>query len=411
MIAFLVSAFPQLSQTFIYREFESLWRRGQRFVVVATDRTKLGDQYFSDELADIRRHALFLEFRRLSTYETLPRSLRDARQHIAWMAGLPHRTLKHRARGMGAAVVAAHLAPLLRERGVRYVHAHFAGFQTEIAMCLSRMLDIPYGASWHAYDIYRDNNMLREKIAGAKLIASCTEHNVNHLRALAPEHAERIHLAYHGVHLSQFDQGEFARPSAQTTILAIGRLVEKKGFDHLLHAAGHLIERGLSPKVVLIGDGPLRGSLAALAGELPPGTVEFRGSQPQSAVMTALAEARMLVVPSIEGKDGDIDGLPNVVLEAMASRRPVVASAISGIPEALVDGDNGYLVAPGDCEALANRIAHLLANPELADAMGERGYRVVTDRFGADRNADFLWGRIQEACSSDHVRDRRDHCA
>src|SRR5262245_54390583 len=119
-IAFLVSAFPQLSQTFIYREFESLWRRGQRFVVIATDRTDLDDRFFSDELAHIRRHTLFVDFRNPAMYRgllsrTLSRRGRDA---LAWMARLPHRSTRHRVRAMAAAALAAHLEPELRARGV-----------------------------------------------------------------------------------------------------------------------------------------------------------------------------------------------------------------------------------------------------------------------------------------------------
>ena len=395
-IAFVLGDFPQLSQTFIYRELETLWQNGHRFSVISTKKTDLPNSAISETLAEIRGHTRFINHRSFGFYggiirETLKSPV--ARETFAWLQSLGHQTKSHRLRSLAAVGVAVHLVPWLKEREITYLHSHFAGFQTEIAMACARMLGISWGGSWHAYGIYKDKNLLAEKIDSAQVLVSCTQHNVNHLQGIAPQNRHKIVLAYHGVNCESFANARLSTSSSSQMVLAIGRLVEKKGFANLITAFGRVAKTNKNVTLHIIGDGPERQSLAALAAATEG--VHFLGGKSNSQVIEELGKCRMLVVPSIQGKDGNIDGLPNVVLEAMASARPVVASEMSGIPEAVTDGKQGFLVPPGDVDALVEKMLEILGDDALADRMGAAGLDEVDRRFTAKQNAQVLWQTIQ----------------
>lgn len=400
--AFILGPFPVLSQTFIYREFEAMADFGLEVNLVSTGSRRAHDLQLSPALREMERRAIFLNPDSARVVASMGAWLRSSRvrQTLRWMMGLPHRDPAKRARAAASVLVAAQLAPELRRRGIRYVHAHFAGFQTEIAMSLSRLLDIPYGCTWHAYGIYKDRNILEDKVRGARVLLTCTRHNVEHLRALCPEEADRIHLDYHGLDLSRFPEAAAFDEAARPVILAVGRLIPKKGFSHLLRAAAILKQSGQAFEVRLIGEGPERGELEELVRELGlEDEVRFLGAQPNREVFRQIAASRLLVVPSVVTADGDMDGIPNVALEAMSLGRPVVGSQISGIPEVLVPSETGFLTEPGDEAQLARHLGTLLRDAALAQEIGARARALIFERFDLRANVRRVIDHVAAAAS------------
>lgn len=387
--AFVLGPFPALSQTFIYREFDAMRELGLDVNIVSTGARLPEAMQVTDSLRALQRSALYLEPQSLRVIGALAAHLRsrEVREVLRWMMRFPHRTPAKRARAAAAVLVAAQFAPVLASRGVRYVHSHFAGFQTEIAMSLSRLLDVPYGCTWHAYGIYLDRNILEEKIAGARVVLTCTRHNVEHLHRLRPQDRERIHLAYHGLDLDRIPDPPPIPADDAPVILAIGRLIEKKGFPHLVRAAGRLKTAGHRFELRFLGDGPGRAALESLARELDlRDEVTFLGARPNVEVFQQMASARVIAAPSIVTPEGDMDGLPNVILEAMSMARPVVGSRISGISEVVIPGETGFLSDPGDAEQLAAKLGVLLEDLALAQALGRNARALVVEQFDVRRN-------------------------
>ncbi len=386
---FILGPFPALSQTFIYREFDAISALGLPVNVLSTGRRRPDAPHLTETLRDIEKRALHLEHNSTRVLSSMGARLgsREVRETLRWMMGFPHRTPGHRARAAAAVLVAAYFMPELARRGIRYVHSHFAGFQTEIAMSLSRLLDVPYGCTWHAYGIYRDRNILEQKVAGAQVVLSCTRHNVEHLRRLRPSDQDRIHLAYHGLDLARIPEAPPITPEAIPTVLAIGRLVAKKGFRHLVRAADLLKQEGHRFEVRFLGEGPDRRALEALVHELGlHDEVVFLGAKSNAEVFREVAASRVIAVPSVITPDGDVDGLPNVILEAMSMGRPVVGSRLSGISEVVFPGETGFLTEPGNARELATHLGDLLEDAALAQALGRNARNLIVRDFDIRKN-------------------------
>ncbi len=271
------------------------------------------------------------------------------------------------------------LAPLalrLEERGEKRVHVHFALMAEVNALRAGAIVGARVSVAAHAHEIYVRPRALPEKLARASFAVADCDYTVDHLRTLVPESAgRRIHKIVLGVDTETFRR---RRPHPEgRTVVAVGRLVEKKGFPHLIEAAAHLPQESLD-KVLIVGDGPMRGELQELidAHELD-GRVQLLGSLEPPVLRELLEQADLLCMPSVIASNGDRDSMPVVVKEALAMEIPVVASDEVGLPE-IVEPEWGRLVPPGDAEALADAIAELLAlDPKQRAEMGRRGREKV----------------------------------
>ena len=383
---FVLWGFPELTQTFIHRELEQMVALGGRVHILAAQRRPR--TAISPALASILEETRFLG----SPVEVAARSASFAARYparmartLAWAARLPHRTAFRRARMAWLVMAAASVAEEVLQGGFQYLHAHFASYHTEWTMCLSRLTGLPYGFTAHATGIWKDRNLLEEKVADARVVLTCTRHNRNHLAERAGAHADRVFLVHHGLPLSEIRPVPY--PPGPVRWLAVGRLIQKKGYPVLLDAMARLKTRDPQATLQIVGSGPDESSLKAQAETLGLGdTVAFLGSMENREVLEAFAGSHGLVAPSIEDPDGDIDGIPNVVLEAMAMARPVIGSRISGIPEAVADGVTGRLVTPHDAEGLAVAMAEVGADLAAAAQMGERGRAVALERFEVQTN-------------------------
>lgn len=335
-VAVVVSGWPRLSETFALNELLALRRAGMLAGVFATKPGEPG-----------ARHPATAELEPLLTV------LED-----------------DTAEGQ-AGEVAARLAGTEPSA----VHGYFAHLPAEVAAGAAALLGVPYGFSVHALDVRKVGpDELAARAAGASVVVAC---NTDVAAAVAAV-GVRPQLVPHGVDLERFRATQPAG-AVPVEVLAVGRFVEKKGFATLLAAVAR-VDRPLHLR--LVGDGALRPALVREVERLGLGAaVSVEPRRSHDSLPSCYAEADLVVVPSVVDSGGDRDGLPNVVLEAMASARPVIASDVGAIATGVRDGVTGRLVRPGDVDALAGAITELVDRPDLRRAFGDEGRRVAEEEF------------------------------
>jgi glycosyltransferase involved in cell wall biosynthesis len=369
----LVDQFPALSETFVLNEVLALRRIGHEVHVEsaawAPQRAEVPlelDVTCLDDDGEARR---LLDLAWLLTRHPVG-CTRDAVSRLRWRREERPRPLR---------VIAPVLRRIVR-RGDEHLHAHFAAGVALDALRAGRILGLPYSVTAHAYEIYRRQRNLREKLVEARLATGECEYSVNDLRRIAgPDAARRVHVVPMGV-----DHERFRRrgpiPGGRT-VLAVGRLVEKKGTRHLLDAMALLLERDAADRLVILGDGPLRADLEAQAERLGIShAVDFLAARTATGVRDALEAADVLAFPAVLVSDGDRDVLPLVLGEALSMELPIVASDFVGIPE-VVRPPWGRLVPPGDAGALASALEDVLAlsvDERAAAGAAGRAFAVAT---------------------------------
>ena len=284
---------------------------------------------------------------------------------------------------------------------VAHLHAHFLHTPASVARYAAMLRGLAWSVSAHAKDIWTLPDWeKREKLAECTFVATCTSCNATHLRELAPR-AASVDLVYHGIDTARFPAPSRTRSSADgssertpVTLLAVGRAVDKKGFDDLLQALAALPAEQ-HWQLLHIGDGPRRAMLERMARELRlDDRVRWLGPQLHDVVLDAYRTADIFVLPSRIASDGDRDGLPNVLLEAQSQRVACVSTRVSGIPELIVDGVTGLLVPPRAPDALRAALSRLIGDPSLRRALGDAGYTRTTTLFSLDAGADRLAQRF-----------------
>ena len=272
--------------------------------------------------------------------------------------------------------------PLLHNaRAANHIHGHFLGAPATAARALAKVFGLEYSVTAHAHDIYVPPTH-REVIRDASFRVTCTEGNRRYLLSKYPDLP--FHLVRHWVYVSgKHAKGHSPRPSR---IVAVGRCVEKKGFIYLVDACSCLRDEGVEFTCAIIGDGPERASLHQRAEELGLSKqVRFLGALPREMVISIYQDADILVVPSVVAANGDRDGVPNVILEAVAQGVPVVSTSVGGIPEAIQDGVTGLLVEPRDSVQLAAGIRRMLTDQPLRERLITRARACVQVEFSPER--------------------------
>lgn len=391
-VSYVIGTYPALTTTFIDREITALIGLGVDVRIVSMRRPRA-------EPSDAQR-----PLAARTEYVLPPNPLRLGVSQLRWLARRPFTylhalayllTRRHehgsRLRTLAHFVMGAEVASRLRHRADAHLHAHFADRAATVAYVAGRLLGTGYSLTAHANDIYLNPNLLSTKIGNSRFTATCTEYNLAYLRTvLAPSAARRVQRIYHGLELDSYAQLVGAG-SEMPTIVSVGQLKEKKGLRYLVEAVAMLRDRGLEVACRIIGDGPLRADLRELIEHHRLGErVVLLGALPHHEVIGHYATARIFVLPCIVAEDGDRDGIPNAILEGMASGLAVVSTPISGIPEVVHHETTGLLVPPADSSALADAIERLLRDDELGSRLGRGGRAFVIDAFDMHRNAERL---------------------
>ncbi len=393
-LLYLIGTYPLLTTTFIDREIRLLRQRGMQVQVVSIRQPKrplspeqealATDVLYLLPVSPLKLVASFLwagVLRPFTTWRTLFYLL--TRDHPTLKARL--KTVLHFGTGVYAAF-------LLRNQPGTHLHAHFVDRAATAAIVVSRLLNRPYSVTAHANDIYVDPVLLPEKLGEAKFVATCTQYNETHLANLNGNGLQhKLHCIYHGLEIEKYQPPEGKRPSTTPLLLAVGQLKEKKGFPYLLTACRKLKDQGYHFQCHIVGEGPDRQALTHQIQQLGlDEMVTLCGALPHQEVIDKYRQADIFVLPCVTGQDGDRDGIPNVILEAMAMELPVVSTRHSGIPEVVVNGVNGLLVPPADDAALAQALAKLLDDGNGRSQLGQRGRQTVIESFSVEKNVDRL---------------------
>ena len=397
-VGFVLKGYPHLSETFIAQEIRALERRGLALRIYSlrhpTDRAThpvhreieapVGylPEYLYQEPARVARG--------LRRSRRRPGFLRAAR---VWLKDLRRDPTPNRVRRFGQACVLA--AELPDE--VTWLYAHFLHTPASVTRYAAIMTGLPWSCSAHAKDIWTTAAWeKREKLAELAWITTCTRGGRDHLAALAPS-AAKVVLAYHGLDLARFPAAPAARAPRDgrdlddpVGLLSVGRMVPKKGYDVLLEALARL-PAALHWRLVHIGGGQLGPALRAQARRLGLlERIDWRGAQPQEAVLAACRTADLFVLASRVAADGDRDGLPNVLMEAQSQELACLSTEVSAIPELIERDRTGVLVPPDDAGALTEALARLIGDPVERRRLGAAGAERVRREFAMDAGIDTL---------------------
>jgi glycosyltransferase involved in cell wall biosynthesis len=382
-IGYVVKMYPRFSETFIVTELLAMQANGVECEIFSL-RPPV-DARFHASLGQVSAPVSYLRSESLRSAD-LWTLLRTARTELGGLADHVDELLAADVRDAAQAV---QLALLVRQRGITHLHAHFASVATTVARLAARLAGVTYSFTAHAKDIFHsevDADDLRRKLADADSVVTVSRYNLEHLRATFGADAARVRLVYNGLDLDEFGYSEpLDRPPV---IAAVGRLVEKKGFDDLLTAVAQLRAEGRQVRLDLVGTGLLEDALAAQVAELGlEDVVTLHGALPQDEVRRIVRGAAVFAAPCVVAEDGNRDGLPTVVLEAMALGTPCVATPVTGIPEVITDGVTGLLVPERDPAALAAALARVLDHPELAGSLTKAARSLIEAEFNTRHQA------------------------
>ncbi|MGH3813044.1 MAG: glycosyltransferase [Pseudonocardiaceae bacterium] len=395
-VGYVLKMYPRFSETFIVTEILELEAAGADLDVFSL-RLPV-DGHFHESLADVRAPVTYLpHVLKASDLWGVLRSGLDALPRLP--LNLPD-VLDLPAADAASAV---QLAVLVRSRRITHLHAHFATVATDVARVAARLAGIGYTFTAHAKDIYHvsvEPDRLRRKIADASAVVTVSDYNLRYLRTTYGTDADRVVRIYNGLDLDRFRyRAPVERPPV---VVGVGRLVEKKGFTHLIDAVA-LLARGSRPvRLDLVGTGEEEERLRAQVDALGlTALVRFLGPLPQGRTRDVVRGAAALAAPCVVGTDGNRDGMPTVLLEAMALGTPCVATPVTGIPEVIRPGDTGVLVPEGDPGALGAALARVCDDSALRCRLAENARRLVEDEFDIRRSSAKLRAVLAHASAAD----------
>jgi glycosyltransferase involved in cell wall biosynthesis len=381
--AYLFERFPSFGQTFCYREVAELDRQDITPPIFSIRNPKDEPSQDWDTRIVKRVHYLPEEKELLDDVRRASKKGKVTSEIVAALDEWGRRTDFLRL------YQAVYVGLRVQQSGVRHVHAHFAGMAARTAYWIHKFFPIAFSFTAHANDIFapRDFEIGLDKLVGAaRVIVTETDYAAQFLRERFPEHSHRIHRIYNGLNLAGFERTNFS--STPPLIVAVGRLIAKKGFADLIRACGLLVERGRFVQCEIIGEGPLENELRAQIDQLNlQDRVALSGAKPQREVRQRLAAASVFVLPSVVDAEGGMDNLPTVIMEAMATGLPVISTDIGGIPEMLIQNETGFLVRPGDVAALAGAIERLLGDISVAREFGKNGRARASKLFSIEQSA------------------------
>jgi glycosyltransferase involved in cell wall biosynthesis len=416
-VIYLVRSWPRLSQTFVVNEVLALERRGVHLEIFSMVRS--GEDVVQPQVADVRARVRYLEDGRSG--------LPHLYEHLAVLRAAPLRylrtclfALRHPELSAGysttstlgclrSAVQVAATVVRLRHSGSapEHLHAHFAHDPTLVALLVHRLTGLSYSFTAHARDLVQiPPASLRMRAAEATALVTCCAANADYVvTTLSEDLHTRMHVIHHGVELDRFIPRGPRAVSEVANVVTIGRLVEKKGFPDLFRALHALKADGYRFVCRLYGDGPLLAVLEDLRVALGLiDEVQLLGEQDRDHIVAALEEADLFVLTPVETDDGDRDGIPNVLVEAMACGLAVVTTSAGGITELVQHRVNGLVSPPGDVAGVASQIAELLSDPRLREDLGRAARATVEADYDVNGAARQLEQILRPTDNSPGVR-------
>jgi colanic acid/amylovoran biosynthesis glycosyltransferase len=388
-VGYVLKRYPRISETFVASELIELERLGERLTVFAVSRPE--EPFAHRFVRDLRADVVYLPHRPWREPVRVGRALRrvvpsDPR---GWLSAARYCLWPPRRKSLRRLLQATVLRAEMERVGIDHAHAHFATAAARLANLAWRMGGPTYSVTVHAKDIYHREvrvDHLRDKLSRARFVATVSQANRSYLEQFGLN--GRLRVVPNSVDLRRLGPPRSA-PAELDLVLSVARLVEKKGLHDLIVACGLLRLRGASPRLEIVGHGPLRGQLEGAAARLGI-DARFRGALPQEEVLELMRRAAVFCLPSVVAADGDRDGLPTSVLEAMALGVPVVTTGVNGLAEAVLHERTGLVVPERDPSALADAIQRLRSDRVLAARLAVGGRRRVERHYSLERNATLL---------------------
>ncbi len=386
--AYLFERFPSFGQTFCYREVAELDRQDIAPPIFSIRKPKDEPPQDWDTRIVERVHYLPEEKELLEDVRCAAKKGKIGAEIVAALDEWGRRTDFLRL------YQAVYVGLRLRTMGINHVHAHFAGMAARTAFWINKFFPITFSFTAHANDIFSPRQFeigLDKLCNAARAIVTETDYAARFLRERFSHRDERVHRIYNGLDLAEFGHADFS--STPPLIIAVGRLIPKKGFGDLIRACALLAERGKSFRCEIIGQGPLKDELRQQIDELClENNVVLTGAKPQTQLRGRLTAANVFVLPSVVDLDGGMDNLPTVIMEAMATGLPVVSTNVGGIPEMVIENETGFLVQPGDVAAMAEAIEKIIKDCSSAARLGRSGYERARALFSIEKN-------VRELCA------------
>lgn len=406
-IGYLLRSYPRLSQTFVLNEILALEQIGvsiqifaltnphEKVVQMQVDQVQANVQYM-----DSIQPRGFLNVLRESV-EVARLYLKGYLRSLLYVAVNPGIDQGYTASSRWSCFLqAVHLVSLLRKepnpgKRINHLHAHFAHDPTLIAYLVHFITGMPFSFTAHARDLYQvHEKVLIDRIRQATAVITCCRANLEYLNQIAQSQGSKFSLIYHGVNLKDFQPVSEPKPSSASTdpmILSVGRLVEKKGFYDLFEALFLVKKRGERFQCAIYGDGPLRAQLTEwIEKHDMTDEIVLHGDRTQQELISAYQNAALFILTPVETADGDRDGIPNVLVEAMAVGLPVITTAVAGIPELVENDCDGLLYQPHDVEGISSGILELLRNREKRRQFGNMASKKVKEQFDVAQAAQRL---------------------
>jgi len=424
-IAYILKGFPRLSETFIANEIHLLESLGIRLRIYSVKAGELDKVH--QVVGKIRAPVVYLPeagpVSERSLWDWLAENLpRFAAAHRALLAQRPLAYLRTLALAVGMSLryrggalrplrkvfikefvqAGAIAADVLATPAVRHLHGHFCHGATTIAWFVAGMTGLAFSFTAHAKDIYQKKlnpgDLLARKMRAARFVATCTGANARHLCELGAGR-DTVRTIYHGLDVDQFRPPARSRSDALPLVLSVGRFVEKKGFQYFVEACARLAASGAAFRALIVGEhGEDYERIARMVAEHGlEGRLALHGPVSQEELRRIYEEAAVFALPCQTMEDGDRDGIPNVLAEAMAMGVPVVSTPISGVPELIDAGRDGLLVPARDGRALAEAIRRLLDSPELSRALASSARAKICERFDSRKTTRALHSLFLDA--------------
>ncbi|MEO8459693.1 MAG: glycosyltransferase [Dokdonella sp.] len=390
-VLYVVSLFPCWSETFIVREIAALIKAGVDVRILSLKRPS--EKMVQPDAAALMNRALHPRPGVRGWPAIIVAGLANIRIVAAAKLRIVGSLWRHPALALKSLFALArgleHLSQI-RAFDPQFIHAHWATYPSTVAATLARILGRPYGFTCHAHDIFVDDHLLRWKIETAALPVTISRYNVDWLTAhTTPQARERLHVVHCGADLKMFPYRRAGR--ADDLLIGVGRLDPIKGFDVLIEALAMLAKEGRTFRCKLIGEGAQRAQLeSSIARHDLAARIELLGARPQAEVRELLYAATAFVLPCVIAADGNRDGIPVALMEAMAAGTPVISARVSGIPELIEDGCEGLLIAERDVAALAVALRRVLDEDDLRERCAFAARAKVEREFDAEREGEKL---------------------